>query len=1160
MKLHLPLSLRAALLACFAAFAPAAYAADLTWDTANSQWAEDALFSDGQAFTQGDNVTFDAITDGDAEGVSLVGALQVGEMTVNAGEGKTYKFTGSGSITSLESLTVASGTAEFDSAKCLPTGAAVQVDAGAKLQLDYDENVTNVFNLNITLGGKEGAASGAILELNGTPRLHSFTLNGSLSMEGGSVLQLNGEMLAVYNLDSNLMIAEGATATLNTLEQSHLYLNGSSSPAGTLRLEGTASMLYLKGAGTYNLDVANGSMVSLSTSGVHANVQVEDGKNALLQFYASNTSANLNTGKGGEIWVRANSDATVNQLSGSGTLVVGAGNLLLEDAAGFSGTIRLQSGSCISADGALLSGAYGDATLIMGSSEAALQATVELGTYRNYTYSLALADGVDSAELKSLTGSSSSRIQAGNYCVREGGSFAGTFEDGVTLTVGAGYTMNFAGARADDGASATLIGEGGSTLEKLTLGSGMALGADLEDDARPVTLQDFTGSAGSSIKAGNYRVLGEDSSFAGTLEDGVTLTVGAGSTMDFDGARADDGASVTLIGEGGSTLANLTLGSGMVLGADFEDAAQQVTLQGFAGSAESSILAGNYRVLGDSSFAGTLEDGVTLTVGAGSRMDFAGADLARATLIGEDGSTLTNLTLGSGMVLGADFAGTAQSVMLQNLTLEGGSAILFDAQSLTANSAIYDMSGASILDTGDGGSVLLVVDGAENLTAGDSYLLLGDVEGLLQDADPEEVFEVVADESRGAHLQYSLDAQSGDLVLTLTPVADYYRRAAGSHNGQAGAAMIDALFVASQPQFNAPGSDAAALLQELDRLIEGGNAAAADNVMAAAAGASVTTLGMAFAADAQHRLNNIRDRVSTLKLDAVGAPAGDPGPDGREPLSFWVNAEGGYLTLEQSGTAPGYSMTSWGGTVGVEGSPRRDLSCGLAFSAIFSDLDADAADGDLNAYYISAFGQYRRGAWKHTLVASLGLADMSLDRTVSHGAGSYRTSGETDGLSLGFLYELSRDIALNGERTAVLQPLVNVSYLHTRIDGYTEGGSDAALRFGGQDLDSVSFGAGARVQALAGESLLNRHALFEGRVLAKFNAGDRRSTAGVGFANGFGQATVESATIGVFGVELGGGVTLPLGREAGSIFVDVSYELYREYSSLNAGVGYRLSF
>ena len=42
--------------------------------------------------------------------------------------------------------------------------------------------------------------------------------------------------------------------------------------------------------------------------------------------------------------------------------------------------------------------------------------------------------------------------------------------------------------------------------------------------------------------------------------------------------------------------------------------------------------------------------------------------------------------------------------------------------------------------------------------------------------------------------------------------------------------------------------------------------------------------------------------------------------------------------------------------------------------------------------------------------------------------------------------------------------------------------------------------------------------------------------------------------------ELGAGVTVPLGREAGSIFADVSYELYREYSSLNAGVGYRLNF
>ena len=102
--------------------------------------------------------------------------------------------------------------------------------------------------------------------------------------------------------------------------------------------------------------------------------------------------------------------------------------------------------------------------------------------------------------------------------------------------------------------------------------------------------------------------------------------------------------------------------------------------------------------------------------------------------------------------------------------------------------------------------------------------------------------------------------------------------------------------------------------------------------------------------------------------------------------------------------------------------------------------------------------------------------------------------------------------------------------------------------------------ARVRIQSLTGESVFNRSALVEGRVLAKFNCGDRRSAASVGFANGIGLAGVESAEIGVFGVELGAGLTVPLGSEAGSIFVDASYELYSEYSNLNASVGYRLSF
>lgn len=155
-------------------------------------------------------------------------------------------------------------------------------------------------------------------------------------------------------------------------------------------------------------------------------------------------------------------------------------------------------------------------------------------------------------------------------------------------------------------------------------------------------------------------------------------------------------------------------------------------------------------------------------------------------------------------------------------------------------------------------------------------------------------------------------------------------------------------------------------------------------------------------------------------------------------------------------------MSSWGGTLGVEVSPLKNLGCRPALTALY---------GDLTTCCISAFGQYRQSAWTHTQVASLGLSHISPERKVS------------------------------------------------------------------QSMDSMSPGLGARVQNLAGESAFNRSALMEGRVLAKFNGGDRRSTASVSLANAIGLAGVESAAIGVFGIGLGAvaGLTVPLSGDAGSI-------------------------
>lgn len=1402
MKLHLPLSLRAALLGCFAAAAlvtPAA--ADLTWDPAKSTWAVDEPFaSDDTAFQQDDNVTFGPLTTKD-ETVNLRGALQVGDMVVNAGDDNTYLFSGSGSITSLGSLTVTSGTAEFDSSDRLPAeGARAQVEAGAKLKLDYNKDEEE-YNLNITLAGSDAPGTpAATLELaSAGDDLDEYHLYGSLRMGNGSVLQVGGNGVALYRIDASLTVAEGDTVTLkNTGYVCYLYLPDPSKVEGTICLDGNPFWLKPEGAGTYKLKVMSDTGVALDASGIHVDLEVPDYRKALLAFRNSNTSASLHMESGSEIYAYAYEVdfATVKQLTGSGTFVLGMGSLTLEKADGeaddFTGTIRLEGGNY--AIGNIGIFCEDDATLTLGASDVAAQATVELEKYGTYVYSLALAKGVESATLKKLTGTEYSRLQAGTYRVTNGGSFAGTLDDGVTLTVGAGSPMNLIGAHAADAAAASIVGEGGSTIRNLTLGTGLTLGASLSAGDAPVILDQVTlvdggtirlasvgsseeassllsftasGNMASSLSAGEsvLLALGDDVLSSLVTDQDYVLISDLGTGVDADCFRlnyADAGSSqfklsvknenlvLSVLGDqtkvltwnggnAGSWNANelntVWLSEGDSVAFSTYDRVIFGTQGGVASAevhvADEGVMSGAITVVGTTSYVmdggpiSTAElSGAGLTVGTPNEL-FTGT-LTLKSANSWDGDTVINsgtvevqnaqalsdttvLVKSAGVLLldfGADESLKA-SVRLEGGTVAAGAAgasvdrlavgasALLDGQTGALSVAVTSAAaGAYLFAAGEVelraagaeevlslGSLDLVADadvhahvsvermelgslfsddadarleardltltgtgtlmadtvmagtvqasvlrlGSASATAGSVSALLGHLTvgslcysflqaeapltlgsygaveenaaigieltsralaagngtysllGLSGEGAADELavadFTLTAEtlERLGANgeavLQVSEDGQSLQVVLSgLVPEAHYYERlmgSAASMNGRAGLRLADAALVSRTVQ---PGGDLDALMESLDAAIAAGDSGAADRMAAQLSGASATVLGMAFASESQQRLASIRNRLAMMGADELGAPAADPASaaelGGAMAWSAWVNAEGGYRHMRQSGTAPGYSLSSWGGSLGVETS-QASWRGGLAMTVLWGDLDADAcesASGDWTTWYISAFGSYRSGAWSHTLVGSLGLADMSLDRTVGHGAGSYRTSGDTNGTSLGLLYEVAYDVRLNESATALLQPLVNVSYVHASVDGYTERGSDAALRVDRQGLESLSMSLGARVQALGGEAVMNRSALFEGRVLAKFNAGDRRNTVGVGLANGVGRAAVESAQVGVFGVELGAGVSVPLGEGCGSVFADVSAEFYREYSSVDASVGYRLRF
>lgn len=109
-----------------------------------------------------------------------------------------------------------------------------------------------------------------------------------------------------------------------------------------------------------------------------------------------------------------------------------------------------------------------------------------------------------------------------------------------------------------------------------------------------------------------------------------------------------------------------------------------------------------------------------------------------------------------------------------------------------------------------------------------------------------------------------------------------------------------------------------------------------------------------------------------------------------------------------------------------------------------------------------------------------------------------------------------------------------------------------------QSLDTLTIGLGARYAALVGGQTINRTCAFEARTLVKCDLGDRQSDTMVGFVGQAARSNIESAELGAFALELGTGISIPVG--SGSIFADGAVELRSEYTNINATVGYKIQF
>ncbi len=394
-------------------------------------------------------------------------------------------------------------------------------------------------------------------------------------------------------------------------------------------------------------------------------------------------------------------------------------------------------------------------------------------------------------------------------------------------------------------------------------------------------------------------------------------------------------------------------------------------------------------------------------------------------------------------------------------------------------------------------------------------------------------------EESGFILLQGADGLSYTLTNTLLGPASFSMLSM-TVNGLSGNILLDQ--VNQQP--GVEGQDLSAVMDEvyMSYTAASGVSAEGDRLAAAAAGAGVTSLGSAMMSSMEMQLQRMLQRSGSLLPVSKG--------------NFWITGEGSLSELESKSTFAGHKLHSWGGSLGAEYGLSDDTSISVGLTALYGDLDAqsvDQATGDLDAYYLSAAALHKSGKWLHQGFVSAGLLDASLDRRVSHAGGSYSTSGDTSGYSVGVMYELGYEIKLR-ESTSLI-PVFNAALMHGSLDGYTETGGDAALRVDDMDNTYATFGVGARLSNTSSTGIKTT-----ARALFKLDAGRRQQSAGVSFRDvAETHSTMYGEEASDFGVELGLGAIFPVGANS-AVFFDGTAEIRRQQHTFSGAVGYRLSF
>ena len=185
-----------------------------------------------------------------------------------------------------------------------------------------------------------------------------------------------------------------------------------------------------------------------------------------------------------------------------------------------------------------------------------------------------------------------------------------------------------------------------------------------------------------------------------------------------------------------------------------------------------------------------------------------------------------------------------------------------------------------------------------------------------------------------------------------------------------------------------------------------------------------------------------------------GASAGDTFVE----RGLWLKALNSNANQDQRDGIEGFDANSNGVAIGADGKLNDQLTLGIAYSYLNSDIDSDGGNKtEIDGHAITLYSGFEQDAWFLDSSLTLGLNHNDSKRYIAGTTAKADYDSQMFGLNVlgGYGFKLDNGV--------LLEPRAAARYGRVDIDSYSEKGSIAALRVEDQRYEVAELGAGLRV-------------------------------------------------------------------------------------------------